>query len=159
MIVQVRQNAARGGVVLEVVQNPVDLIELALGILMLHAELIAVGLADGACLIRPAIPDMAAEVMDVVGFLLPDPQKLLNAGLVERAAQRHDGKFLAQIVAVHHAEFFDGVRRRAVLPMRAHRAVTIPYAVFQNIAAGLDIQLVSSAHGNSPFKNPNFSIL
>ena len=78
-IVEACQNAAAGRVVLQVVQHAVDLIELSLRETVFDAELIAVGLADGAALIGPAVPDMAAEVVDVVRLLLPDPQKLLHA--------------------------------------------------------------------------------
>ena len=51
-IVNIREDAAAGRVVLQVVQHPVHLGHLPLGILMLHRQLIAVGLADGAVLIR-----------------------------------------------------------------------------------------------------------
>ena len=41
------------------------LIHLALGVLVLYCQLIAVGLADGAALVRPSVPDVGVEVMDV----------------------------------------------------------------------------------------------
>ena len=129
VVKNIREDAARGGVVLEVIQHAVDLIELALRVDVLDAELIAVGLADGAVGARPAVPDMAAQLGNFVGLFLPDPQKLLNAGLVIRPAQRHNGEFLAQVVAVHHAELLDGMRGRAVLPMRADGAIGVPHAV------------------------------
>ena len=46
---------------------------LSLFILMLHAQLIAVSLTNGAVLIRPGIPDVAVEIVNIVGFFLPDP--------------------------------------------------------------------------------------
>ena len=57
----------------EVKKDLVHLVEVALGITRLHADLIAVGLADGAVFIRPFIPNMGIEVMDIVGLSLVDP--------------------------------------------------------------------------------------
>ena len=59
VVVDIGHDAPRCGVMLEVKQHSVDLIHLALGVAVLHAELIAVGLADGAGLVRPSVPDMA----------------------------------------------------------------------------------------------------
>ena len=64
--VDVCQDAAGGGVVLQVIEHAVHLVEFALGIFVLDAELIAVGLADRAGLVGPLIPDVAAQVVDVV---------------------------------------------------------------------------------------------
>ena len=93
-VVDIGEDAAAGGVVLQIVQHPVHLIHLPLGVLVLHRQLIAVGLADGAVLVRPAVPDVAPQVVDVVGLLLPDPQQLVDAGLEIGAAHGEDGKLL-----------------------------------------------------------------
>ena len=69
----VRHNAAAVRRVLKVVQHAVHLIEVTLGIMALLANLIPVGLADGTGLVGPLIPDMAVEVMHVIGLLLIDP--------------------------------------------------------------------------------------
>ena len=58
---------------LEVVQHAVHLIEVALGVMALLANLVAVGLADRAGLVSPLIPNMTVEVMHVIGLLLIDP--------------------------------------------------------------------------------------
>ena len=146
-IVDIRQDAAAGRVVLQVVQHPVHLVHLPLGILMLHRQLIAVGLADGAVLIGPAVPDMPAEIMDVVGLLLPYPQQLVDTRLEVRSADGEDGELLAQVVTIYDAEFFDGVGGRTVLPVGAHVLVGIPYAVGKDLPAVFLEYTVCVAHG------------
>ena len=146
VVVEARQNAAGCRIVAKRIEHAVDLIEHTLGIDVLDPELIAVGLADGAVLTRPAVPDVAAKFADAVGLFLPDPQQLLNTGAVISPAKRHDREFLPQVIAVHHAEFLDGMRRRTVLPVRPHRPVGVPDTVFQYVAARLDIDFIRSAH-------------
>ena len=90
----------------------------------------AVGLAYAAVLICPWIPDVAVQVVDVVGLFLPYPQKLVHRRLKGSASQCDDGKFPGKVVAVHDAEALDGVGRGAVLPYRTHVIVCIPDAVF-----------------------------
>ena len=136
---------------LQVIQHAVHLVEHALGVLVLHAQLIAVGLADGAGLIRPLIPDVPAQVVDVVRLLLPDPQQLVHGGLPVGAAQREERKLLGEIIAVHDAEFLHRVRRSAVvLPARAHLAVGVPDAVCQNLFTVLNEYLICVAHSDAP---------
>ena len=149
-VVDVGEDTAAGGVVLQVVQHAVYLIHLALGVLVLYCQLIAVGLADGAGLIRPAVPDVATQVVDIVGLLLPDPQQLVDAGLEVGAAQRQDGKLLTQVVAVDDTELFHGVGRRAVIPVGTHLLVSVPHPVLQDVAAILLEDLVCTAHGCTP---------
>ena len=64
---------------LQVVEHAVHLIEHPLFILVLHAELVAVGLADAAALVRPGIPDVGGEVVDVIALFLPDPESAFSA--------------------------------------------------------------------------------
>ena len=145
-IVDVRQNPAGGGVVLQIVDHPVNLVEHAFLVLVPDAQLVAVGLADGAVLSHPFVPDMAAQVCDAVRLFLPDPQQLVHGAFPVGAPQGHDGKFLGQVVAVHHAEFFNGMRRCSVLPVGANLQIFVGKAVFQNVPARFLIQLVSIAH-------------
>ena len=151
--INIRQDAAGGRVVLQVVEHAVHLVEFTLGILVLDAELVAVGLADRAGLVGPLIPDVAAQVVDVVRLLLPDPQQLVHGGLPVGAPQRQQRKFFGQVIAVDDAELFDRVRWRAVvLPVGAHRLIGVPDAVRQNVAAVADKDLVCVAHRSAPFK-------
>ena len=57
-IIEVRENAPGGGVVLQIIQHPVHLVKLPLGIGVLLPQLIAVGLADGTGAICPGVPDV-----------------------------------------------------------------------------------------------------
>ena len=152
--INIRQDAAGGGVVLQVVEHAVHLVEFALGILVLDAELIAVGLADRAGLVGPLVPDVAAQVVDVVRLLLPDPQQLVHGGLPVGAPQRQQRELPGQVVAVDDAELLDRVcRGTVVLPAGAHGLIGIPDAVLQNVAAVADKDLVCVAHRSAPFKN------
>ena len=78
----------------EVIEHAVDLIEHTLLVLVLDAKLIAVGLADGTGFIRPGVPDVGGEVVDVVGLFLPDPEQLINSRLHIRLSKCYRRKFL-----------------------------------------------------------------
>lgn len=73
MIIYIRDNAAACGVVFKVVKHSVHLVEIALGVMMLNAELISVSFADRAVLVRPAVPYMRVKVVYIIGFFLPYP--------------------------------------------------------------------------------------
>ena len=132
---------------LQIPQNFIHLIHVALRVVVLHAELIAVGLADGAVFIRPRVPHAGAQIVDVVALELPYPQQLVYCGLPVGAAESEYGELLGQVIAVYYSEFFYRVRALAVVPLRAYRAVGVPYAVIKDIAAVLDEYFVCSAHG------------
>ena len=134
------------GIVLQVIQHPVHLVKHPLCILVLDTQLVTVGLSDGTVRPCPFVPDMTAQVGNPVGFLLPNPQQLIHRGFPVGSAQGHNGKFLRQIVPVHHAEFLDGMGRRSVRPVGAHRKTFIRKAVFQNVPAGCLVKFVRSAH-------------
>ena len=81
MYINIGHDPSAVRIVLKIKKNPVHLIHHSLFILMFHTQLIAVGFSDGAVLICPAVPDMAVKIMDIVGFLLPDPQNLIHGTL------------------------------------------------------------------------------
>ena len=145
-IIEIGQDSAAGRILLQVIQHTIDLIEHPLGILMLHAELITIGLADGAVLIRPTVPNVAAQLVDVVGLFLPDPQQLIDAGAVIRPAQRHDGKFFFQVISVNNAEALDRVRGCAVRPVRTHLAVGVPDALGEDLPTSFNVYGICVAH-------------
>ena len=155
-VIEIRQDAARGGVVLEVIEHAVDLIEQALLVLVLHTELVAVGFADGACFIRPGIPDVGGKVMDVVRLLLPDPEKLVHRAFEIGAAERENGKFLLQVVAVDKTELFDRVGGGAVGPVRTNGEVIVAHAALQNVETVGAEDLIGVAHGSllTSFRSP-----
>ena len=119
----------------EVIEHAVDLIEHTLLVLVLDAKLIAVGLADGTGFVRPGVPDVGGEVVDVVGLFLPDPEELVHRAFEIRAAQGEDGKLLLQIVAVDKAKFFDRVGGGAVLRTSAPRAGRCSQAARKAVAS------------------------
>ena len=145
-IIDVREDPPRGRIVFKIVEHAVHLIEFALLIYALLAQLIAVRLADGTVFVRPAVPDMRIEFADIVGLFLPNPENFVYTAFKCRAAQRENGKFLSQIVSVYHAEFLDGVRLRAVRPMRPHGQRLVRKAVVYNVPAVFDKYLVSVTH-------------
>ena len=145
-VIEIGEDAAAGGVVLQVVQHTIHLIHLALRVLVLHAQLIAVGLANGAVFVGPAVPDVAPQIVDVVGLLLPDPQQLVDAGFEVRPPQGQNGEFLTEVVAVDDAELLHRVGGGTVGPVGTHLLVGVPHAVLQNVPAVLFEYLVSVAH-------------
>ena len=66
------------GIVLQVIDHPVHLVKHAFLILVLDAQLIAIGLTDGTIRSCPLIPHMAAQVLDAIGLLLPDPKQFIH---------------------------------------------------------------------------------
>ena len=145
MVIEVGHDPPGVWVVLQIVEHPVHLVEHPFGILVLDSQLIAVGLADGAVLIGPGVPDMAGEVVDVVGLLLPDPQKLVHRALEGHLADGLDGELLPQVVAVDDTEFLHGVGGGAVLPPGAHLLIGVPHPMGQNILAILNKQFICVA--------------
>jgi hypothetical protein len=81
MIVNAADDAAAERIIFEIVQDPVRLVEHSFLVTALDADLIAVSLTDGTVLISPLIPDVRFQIMNIVGFALPDPQNLIHAAL------------------------------------------------------------------------------
>ena len=143
-IIEIGEDAAGSGVVLQVVEDSVHLVHrlLALVELVLNAQLIAVCLADGAFFVSPLVPNMAAQLGNQVGLLLPDPQQLVQGGLPVGAAQGHQRELLFQIVAIDHAELLNGMGGSAIGPLRAHFQILIGKTVIENIQTCLAISLL-----------------
>ena len=144
--VRVGHDAATVRRMLKVVQHAIHLVKVALGIMALLANLIPIGLADGTGLVGPLIPNMAVEVMDVIGLLLIDPQDLVHGRFKRRATQRERGELLAQVVTCRNAKVFNGIGRGAILPHRADLLALGRGAMVQDIAAHGYKLLISFAH-------------
>jgi hypothetical protein len=151
-VVDVGHYAPGGGIVLQIPDDLVHLIHVPLGVVVLNAQLIAVSLSDGAGFVRPGVPHPGAQVVDVVGLRLPYPQKLVYGGLPVGAAEGQYGKLLRKIVAVYNSEFLYCVGGRAVLPAGTHLPVGVPDAVFKDVSAVCDEQLIRAAHTPHAFR-------
>ena len=147
-VIDIGEDAAGRGIVLQVINDTVHLIHRSLSLveLVLLAQLITVSLADGAVFTGPLVPDMAAQLIYPIGLLLPDPQQFVYSRLPVGTAQSHNGEFLCQIIAVHHAEGLDGVGRGTVLPSGTDIHAFVRKTFLQNFAACLLVKFVSSAH-------------
>ena len=138
--------SAACGVVLQIVQRTVNLIEHTFLITVLNSQLIAVRLADRTRFVRPAVPNVTVEFVNIVALFLPYPKKLVHRRLKRRATERDCGKFFRKIVAVDYAELLDGMRRRSVRPMRTHVQRLVRNAAVYYIAHIPYKNFVSSAH-------------
>ena len=113
---------------------------------MLNAHLIAVRLADRTGLICPGVPNVGRKVLHVVRLLLPNPKHFVERGLPIGAADGEDRELFFEVIAVHDAEFFDGMRGRAVFPSWTHMQILVGKAIRKDILAGFDKNLVCVAH-------------
>ena len=94
MYIEIGHNPAAVRIVFQVINHPVHLIHHSFLILMLYTHLVTIGFADGTAFVRPAVPDVAFQFMDVIGFLLPDPQKLIHTALNGRPPESKGRKLL-----------------------------------------------------------------
>ena len=108
--------------------------------------MVAIGFADGAILIRPRIPDVGVEVVDVVALLLPDPKDLIDRGFKRGAADGEDWEFLLEVISIDDAEFLDCVRRSAISPMWTDVVFLIGDAVLHDLFHVFNENLVCSTH-------------
>ena len=150
VVVEAGEDAPGGGVVLQIVEHPVHLVHLPLGVLVLDPQLVAVGLADGAVPVGPGVPDVGVEVADVVGLPLPDPQQLVHRVPKGHFSEGLDGKLLPEVVAVDNPEALDGVGGGPVGPPGPDRQVRVPGPVGQNLLAVGKEDFVGIAHGVFP---------
>ena len=128
-------------------QHLVYLVHVPLGVVVFHPQLVAVGLADGAGLVRPGVPDAAVQVVDVVGLLLPDPQKLVHRGLQKLPADGENGEFSAQVIPVDHPKELNGMGGSPVLPAGTDLPVGVPHSPGKNVLTVLNKDLIGVAHG------------
>ena len=146
MHIDVRHDPPAVRVVLQVVDHPVHLVHHALFVLVLHLHLVSVGFSDGTVGIRPTVPDVAVQVMDIAGLLLPDPQHFIGTAFDPGAPKRQCRKFPGQVVTVHHPEPLHRIGGGFVLP---HRSYLLPFragAVVDDIPAHVYKYFIRVAH-------------
>ena len=146
MHIEIRHDPTAVRVRFQIVDHPVHLVHHAFPILMLHLHLISVGFPDGAVRIRPAVPDMAVQIMDIVGFFLPDPKHFVGTALDSRPPERQCRKFLRQVIPVHHPELLDRISFRPVRPMGPDLLSFRTRSVLQNILTHLNKNMIRCAH-------------
>ena len=146
MYIQIRHDPAAVWMILKVIDHPVDLVKHPLLICMLHSHLVTVCFPDRTLFVRPAVPDMALQVMDVVGLPLPDPQHLVRTALDRRPSKRQRREFLRQIVTVHYAEPFDRICHAPVFPLRTYLLSSGIRSVVYNISAHLYEYFIRITH-------------
>ena len=83
------------------------------------------------------------EVMDVVALLLPNPKKLIKAGLEISSADGEDWELFAQIITIDDAEFLNGVSWGSVCPVWTDWIISVPGSVVKNIVHILDKNIIS----------------
>ena len=108
--------------------------------LFVLANLIAIGLANGAVGPHPFVPDVAVHLLQfphVVALELPDPEDFFNGRLEGDELRRQDGEFFFQI------ELHDLVGQF----IRPHaRAVVVEIAVVEDIFDDIQILCIGNAH-------------
>ena len=142
MHINIGHDSAAVGIVLQIVEDAVHLVHHAFLVLVLHAQLIAVGFSNGTVLVCPAVPDVAVKIMDIVGFLLPDPQDLVHGTFQRSFSKGQRREFLSQIITVHHTETLDGISGSTVLPYRAHLFPFRTGSVLNYILAHIDKYII-----------------
>ena len=138
-------------IVFKIVKHPVHLIHHAFFVLMLYTQLVAIGLADGTVFVCPAVPDMAAQIFNIVGFFLPDPEDLVKSVFEACLSQGQGGEFFPQVVAVDYAETFYGVGKASVVPFRSYFFAFCAAAVVEDVTAHGFEYFICFAHLGSPF--------
>ena len=135
---------------LQVIDHSVYLIHHPLFILMLHTHLVPIRFTDRAVLVCPCIPDVAVKVMDVIGFLLPDPEHFVGGALERRLSERHDRKLFGQIITVHNPKNFHRISAFTVRPVRSYLLPFRAGPILQNVPAHVNKNLICHTHVRSP---------
>ena len=154
--INIGHNTATVRIVFQIIDHTIHLIHHTFLILMLYAHLITICFSDGTGFICPLIPHMTVKIIDIVGFLLPDPEHLIRTALDGSSAQSQCWKFFGQIIAIYHTKLFDGVSTGSILPFRAHLFSLCAGSVFNNIFTHIDKNVICVTHLRPPII---FSIL
>ena len=152
MHIQTGENPAAVWIVLQVVKHPVHLVHHPFLIRMFHTQLIAVCLSNGTRLICPAVPDMAVQFMDIIGLLLPDPQKLIKSTANPCSAKGHCRKLPAQVIPVHHPKLLNRIGRfPGIFPDGTHFLTPGVHSIVQNLLAHVYKNMIGNTHPHPSF--------
>ena len=99
-------------------ENSIHLVALGVAVAGLLADLVAVGLTNAAGFVRPGVPDVGIQVMDVIGALLVDPEDLIQSGLPVDGAELQNGQLaIPEVIVLGDTEDLAGMGGFAVLPL------------------------------------------
>ena len=102
--------------------------------------------ADGNNLTVNFAP-VTVEVVDVIAFLLPDPEEFVYAGLERDRAQSKSRKFLLEVIAVDHAEDLLCVGGFVgISPAGSHLLSFRGKTVVQHVLAHIDEKCIGFTH-------------
>ena len=146
MHINIRHDSSAVWIILKVIDYTVHLIKHAFFILVLYAHLISISLSDRTVFIRPTVPDMTVKIIDIIRFLLPDPQKLIRTAFDCCSSKCQCRKFFRQIIPVHNSEFLDRICRCSIFPYRSYFFASGIGTVIDNVTAHIDKYFVCITH-------------
>ena len=138
MHVNICHNTTAIRIILQIINHAVYLVHHAFFILVLYAHLISISLSDRTVFIRPTVPDMTVKIIDIIRFLLPDPQKLIRTAFDCCSSKCQCRKFLRQVIAVDHSKFLNGICRCSVLPSWAYLLTLCACSILYNVSAHIN---------------------
>ena len=90
------------------------------------------------------------QLGDLIGLLLPDPQKLIQCALYRSLPKRQNRELLLNVISRHHAKGLDRVGRCSVRPMRPDLLPLRRRPVLQNVIAHPDKIVINQCHNRKP---------
>ena len=146
MYIDIRHDPAAVRIILQIIEYTVYLIHHSFFVDMLYAHLIAVCLPDRSIFICPAVPDVTVQIVDIIGFFLPDPQKLVRTAFDPGSSECQCREFFSQIIPVHHTKFFYSIRRSPVFPSRTYLFSFCAGSIINDVPAHLYKNFVCITH-------------
>ena len=150
MDVDVGNNSTAVWGVLEVVQHLVYLVHVPFGVVTFYAKLVTIRFADGASFVRPTIPNVTVQIVDVVALFLPNPKQFVNGGFESGTSKCDDGELFLEVVSVYLAKHLACVGGSAVVPASADILGAVFPAVSKDILHVLLKNYISFAHCSTP---------
>ena len=90
--------------------------------------------------------------MDVIGFLLPNPKKFIEAALESCATNGKNGQLFLEVITIDHTEKFPRVGGGAVFPVGADGIGFVGEAMIQNVGHVLDEDFICFAHNGNNYR-------
>ncbi len=149
-IVYVGKNSSRIRSMLKLPKHVIYLVHYALIKAILYSHLVPVCFAYRAVLISPFIPDMALKVLNIVGFSLPYPQKLITSCFDSCRSQGQSRKLFLQIITIYYSKRLNSMGRRAIFPSGPNLLSFRRISILKYLLAHVYKQDIRFAHTFSP---------